>query len=587
MNIDITRMIPGLGGGLPARTLGLASSEARHQGRSVQAITSPAAQLGCVPAPDAGIPDLSASLRVNYQAPWYIPPEKQVPQPGESPTLKNDEWLSKTSHQPVTVENIEQALEKRRDLKAQGLEDQFTFEPLVTTLENMAVFIRHIRDNKQFAKELDEEEDRAMAWLEEKTAVLIKEKAPYKRTVQLAMALMTVCEELTNRRILIPLKEHDPLLFNNHCGNIDDAFSLERLIACSWGGNNTGVLPENEEFFTERGFYSAWEGLTTWLDRDDMLLYPSFQVLGLKDFCNFSHLPVHPIGMITDYTCNADGKMMSPLLFAMHDFEHMRQQSTRGQRDYKPGPGSSDLLCVPSRRLALRQLLLDSMPAALKSVAGERALELLLFELFHEKHPGSVAQSLGSGYSAFLSCLQDVAEPRRHKRAGYPPDTQKVTDTEASMAAFWVVRLWEYWQTADFALTPRQLQARTRMFMAFEAPRLQEHLDFIDRHRGTLRHLFAGKATWSGSHPQDGYYAVDVLADGLVRQQTLELFKTYDPTSGLCHLDNTDRAYFSALRYPDLREEIERRTGELLPADLVFDAPMLDEDPGTGTAMEE
>ena len=69
-----------------------------------------------------------------------------------------------------------------------------------------------------------------------------------------------------------------------------------------------------------------------------------------------------------------------------------------------------------------------------------------------------------------------------------------------------------------------------------------------------------------------------MLADSVKRQQRLILFRTEDPKTGLCHLDNTDLAWFAALRYPAQRNKIEERTGDRLPADLVFESSMLDQD---------
>ena len=586
MNMDSTPLTLRGPGGAQSGALAPAKRTGQHQNRSVtlpdkarktaQRPATGCAQKTQAAKPDPGYPDLAAPLVVNDEAPWYCPPAKRVPRPRHSPKLKGDTWLNHTSGQPDTLGEIEKTLERRRLLEAQGKGDEFTFEPLVTTLENMAIFIRHIRDGQQFAKALNAEEDRAMAWLEEKTALLIKDKAPYKRTVQLAMALVTVCEELTRRRILRPLRNLDTLFFQNHCSQFSGFISLDRLIACSWGGNNATVDKGHEEFFTASSYHLVWNSLSNSLNRDDMLLYPSFEPLELSHFCSFGHLAVHPVGMTTDYACNADGTMMSPLMFAVHDLDHMENLEVIGRRDYQASSAQEALLCSPAGRLGWRQCLLATT-SQLTGLAGKPALELLLFELFHERSPSNAARHLAYGYSSFLGCLQALGKARRHNRAGYHPDFQQVTDSQAAMAALWAVRLWKHWQAAGYHLTPEQLRAHALQFARAEAPALEKHLTFINQHRPTLRRLFAETPSWQGFI--DGHYRIHVLADSTMKQQSLTLFTTWDPDSGLRHLDNTDMAYFSALGYPDQRAEIERRTGAFLPPDLVFASTMEVTDP--------
>ena len=552
---------------------------ARHQGRSVQQVTDGPAigsserEKEAVSRPARRF-DFSASFAVNVESPDFVPLEKQVPQPGQSPTLKDDLWLSETSHQPGSLESIEKALEQKRQLESQGRGDEFIFEPLVTTLENMQVFIRHIRDGQQFTGTLTPKEDHVLAALEEKTALLLKAGAPYRRTVRLAMTLVAVCEEMTNLRILVPFEQQRPDFFKHYCSRIRTPICLDWLLAHSGDDNSCDAASVEDSFFSRDNVKAFWEGLAYYLARDDLLLYPSFHPLGLKDFCGFGHLDVHPVGMTTDYLMGADSSMKSPLRFAVHDLGHMYIR-TRTGADFPSPPGPTEALFhSPAERLNLRQLLLDRLPANPALAQCRPALTLLLFHLLHEMRPKESALHLGRGEASFLGCLSRLGRSRRYERAGYEDSFRKVTDSEAGMAALWAVRLWEHWEASGASLTQESLCAHAQRFLACEAPLLQEHLDFINRHRGVLRQLFVEQSELIQYEDDQEEIAVFISADGAEPGQPLRLFASYEPRSGLCNLDNTDLAWFSALAYSNLRDQIEQRTGDRPPADLFFSAPL-------------
>ena len=457
--------------------------------RTLAASDLPAARWRICPAP---------ALEVNQQSPDFVPLEKQVPQPHQSPQLKDDSWLRETSHQPGTLQEIGQALERYRQLIIEQRGDEFTFEPLITTLENMHIFIRHIRDGKQFGTDLTPKEDRAMAWLEEKTAILLAQRAPYKRTVQLAMALLTVYEQLTNARILAPLQKQKPLFFRNHWLWEERPLCLDQVIAWSWGGNNRCKIDGwSDDLSHPDCFAVSGISFNSYLHCPALLIYPSFQPLELDDFCGFGHLPLYPVGMTTAYALDADGKMRSPLTFALHDLVHMRSLALIGEPFSLSDPQDGCWLYSPARRLAFRQLLLDACPPTPALSGWRTALTLLLFQLFHELAPRKAVPYLTQGYASFLGCLTLLGRARRELRTGYHPRFRQVTDSQAAMVALWAVRLWQHWYGADYHLTPELLRAHARQFAVVEAPRLQEHLTFIDRHRGTVRQLLAEECEWN------------------------------------------------------------------------------------------
>ena len=387
---------------------------------------------------------------------------------------------------------------------------------------------------------------------------------------------MIVYEALTNRQVLAPWERQEPAFFRQHCIRAKDPVRLDRLADCRWRGDDSDVT---------RIFAPFWElsarddcRLGEYLNDKELLLYPSFDLLEPEASCRIAHLPVHRIGMLTSYARGAGGRLLSPLEFARASLRHAFTQAIIGRSSVAGLTSPARLqLCSPAGRLAWRQLYLDLQsdnrladnPAFAN---GKRARALLLFQLFRELCPMLAAEHLEEGYGSFLGCLRSLGEARRRRRAEYPADFQQVSDAQAAMAALWSTRLWGHWQASGFQLTSEGLHIHVQQFLAVEQPRLQEHLDFIDRHRGSLRAFFARQRSWH--YETDGQYTIDVLADSVYPEQFLRLFQRYDPDSGLCYLDNTDLAYFAALRHPDLRDGIEKATGAPLPADLVFDPPM-------------
>ncbi len=69
----------------------------------------------------------------------------------------------------------------------------------------------------------------------------------------------------------------------------------------------------------------------------------------------------------------------------------------------------------------------------------------------------------------------------------------------------------------------------------------------------------------SGPRNRPGPDKILVQADCSSPDKPLLLFSTYDLCCGLRNLDNTDHAYFSALRYRAWRQKIEARTRTRLP----------------------
>ncbi len=396
----------------------------------------------------------------------------------------------------------------------------------------------------------------------------------------LAVALVALCEIITERQILAPLRSNDSQARAAEQSQIYSTFASpvdpEIIMECDWGGNNPGGLNTTTHFCKNHAqstslerLFIALNGLFIAVYDKTLFVLPSFQELGLNDFCRFGHLPVYPIGMITTYALNADGAMMSPLSFLIHDIAHMSAlvgctgEHGRQRPSYSPGDRT---LRTWQRRLELRCLLLDQRPACLEPLELDPALVLLLFYLLHEQTPNDGAPCLNYSNDGFALCFSMLGLARREARAGLVEEYQSVTDTQAARAALWTLCLWKCWQTADFgALTQKQREACAQNFERRERPRLEQHLAFIERHRGALRQLFAdrhcireGKGTPSDSFSIDSRYFK-------YRANSLPLFQIRHERSGLCHLDNTDLIYFHALSSPVLRKQMESVTGASLP----------------------
>jgi len=520
----------------------------------------------------------SSDLRLNYPFPGWHLPQEGIPHPQCVLDLKKDRALGGWLQQPEGQGYIRDQLEKRSTAIKEDRADTFTFEPLKTTLENMKRIVGHIGSGKYFGADhpLTDSDVRALDWLEKRADVLLKKNAPYELTVHLCFAFLTVYEVMVASRVVPPSKpQGGGLWFYASLGNVEP----DEITAYSWGGNNTTGPKCGEEFYFRDGMYDTQRVCTHYLRQPNMLIYPSFQPLGIGDFCQFGHLPVHPIAMIPDFACNADGLMQSPLLFADHDVGHMCL--LRGVSMDKPGPQANvalpeAVLKSSGHRFALRQMLLDHTPVSLDGL--KPGLRILQFHLLHENGPRFAARFLEGDNLAFPQCLEAVTGTLRWKRAGYDPDDRKITDHEAVQAALWGARLLCQWRAAGFEpFDEQQVAVCAETFRAQDLPLLQRHLDFIERHRGNLRQMFIAGYGACTEDTQQRYLIETLFFSrlGVLSATRQTLFDSYDPQIGLCNLDNTDLAYFVALTSTELRDEIETCTGDKLPGNLLLasDAP--------------
>lgn len=519
--------------------------------------------------------DLSdPQLPINIDSPDYVPLDRLVPPPPSSPALQQDSWMTWLSGKPGEFEAPDYVagaspeeyfstqMRTRQQVEEAG--GRFAFKPFMITLVNMQRLIHHIQAGRQFPAPLTEAEAAALERLEAQTTALVQAGTPwYKDSVCLALSLMTVCELITNRQVLHPLRQAQPqhsrriLMYLHDCAA--DRNDLLAVLPWTPSPDAPKASAYIERLFREqlRGSLAA-AFLETIHDRDTWL-YPSFHPLTLDSFCRFCHLPLYPVGLTADYAAAADGVMRSPLYFADHDLQHMRTLQHKGRPEQ--GIAVETVLDSRERRLQLRQMLLDQTPQHLTDPQLGRALILLLFHLIHEDSPAGIALGIARSCSPFCFFLEKLTRALRELQDYYSATDRGYTERKAALAALWTASLWVRWKEAGYLLTPEQLQHHAQTFVRKEAPLLQQHLDFIAEHRGTLRPLFI--KSWlkpCDDDIKDGCF----LADMKPQQHFLTLFQR-DYGQMLRHLDNTDLAWFWAIERPEMRQKIQEVTRSPVP----------------------
>ena len=524
---------------------------------------------------------LEDRLTINSCAQGRMPQEGLVPAPVGGVSLRRDSWLCENCQAPKSAEMFQELVDSRR--RREERREEFVLEPLVITLENMRRFIGHIRAGRQYPGALTAQEERAMAMADEKAVALLQARAPYQRTVALALAFVTLCEIVTDRLVLEPLRQRDPARFARHVRRKEDwstrlgaqqpgglggnlsasALDPTQVMALGWGGNTPDGADETRQLFDAVSSLHLCYSLREALHNREMLIYPSFEVPGVRDLCRLRHLPLHVVGMTTAYAHNADGTLMSPLAFAEHDLGDMANQQAVGTSGYRNLSVEEFVLRVPDQRLVWRRMLLDQLPQVLRSLHLEAPLTLLLFQLFHKETPDNAAAFLDAGKASFFHCLCLLARARREERGGYSATWQTIGDTEAALAARWAVRLWSVWKAADYRpLQVDRLRELARAFVNQDVPRLQRHLNFIARHRSVLRQFFG---RWCHLDENSAGFRSFTFSPEFADMWHPPLFEDYHPRSGLTNLDNTDLAYFMALRSTRFRREVTAATGNPPP----------------------
>ncbi|MCY4473761.1 MAG: hypothetical protein OXC07_13230 [Kistimonas sp.] len=519
------------------------------------------AQTGS-PCPDLSDPDLP----INCPIPNFIPLEKQVPSPPFTPRLKEDLHLTTDFQADNSLTFIKEQLAERRRVEEKG--EEFVFAPLMVTLENMQTFIKHIEAGKQFEEPLTQEESAALKRIGQQTAKLVAAENPlYKRTLRLAVSLMLLCEIITQRLVLKPLHKEQPRLSEEIYSHYvvsylrkDSDNELWLLAALPLTAQHN---PDEEQALPVVWRHSnLYKTLFQTVTNQNLLLYPSFHPLTVADFCRFGHLPLHPVGLITDYVMGADSRLMTPLAFAEHDLQHMEQLIRIGDPDHQPTSPAEAALCSCAKRLDWRCLLLDKVPAPVAPLVSKPALQLFLFLLFHEENPRTNAGIVSLRLSAFSWYLSVLTDARTTKRDAYESIYWDITTNQTAMTVLWAIRLWSCWMAADCQLSQQQLQDCAQTFIDKDVPRLEQHLKFFSEHRVNLRLLFAQRCVFQSLDEHQAWKLGGQYGPG---GGPIHFFHSHSPKTGLRNTERSELVYFEALRSPANRCAMEEQTRARLP----------------------
>ena len=502
--------------------------------------------------------------------------ERTMPQPLHDigSKLARDDFLKDCLQHPERSQAFyDKEIERRQTMEYAGQE--YTFEPLLTTLHNMQRLTEHILDDQQFDKALTADDRAAFFVLKGEIKNLIDQQAPYKRSVQLAFMMSCMQEIVTARHIMPGLYSRFPdqverldQVRMTHCFEFSalpedktglnvkthaEDVPLARVLSCRWGGLNPGGTDEMQTLFAS---WSEFRLVSQWLDNRRIFLQPSFEPLDPEDFCRFAHAQVYPLGMMTTYALNADGTMMTPLSFFLHDLIHTENNKTW------QFVTSNRLLEGAGSRLAFRQRVLDNIPPALREHRLDRALELVLFNLLHEYPAPDATQLMAT--SSILPLLRAVNYARRESRSSYATPWQQVTDWQALLACLWVHRL--YTMAAEKTTTDALEQQAERLVLE-DIPALKAHLAFLERHHQTLQDHFLSQsrlsqgddglrwATWYSHGPYAAFYP----SGG-----HLTLLYDYHHLAET-PIDNTDVVYLDTLHNPQALQGLVEVTGEQPP----------------------
>jgi len=512
--------------------------------------------------------------------------EGKVPKPphGQTLSLVADAALTGWLQHPVRGLAWYQEEVRRRQLM-EGENKEYTSSVLRPTLENTRHFIGHLLADRHFTEPLTGAERRALEKIDGQAAALLRagQQVPYKRTVLVTFVFATLYDLLAQKRVLAPLAHQQPeLLQQRGNGAIPSLYAFkfsssrpdqqlqgqpqwqpqpvatidpEQVVSCCWHGLNPYGPDQGNTLFGNDHLMCIL--LPRMLDNPTVFLYPSWTPLDVDDLCRLGHLPVYPIGLITDYAANADGFMHSPLRFITHDIFHIQSQSvgSLGQiEDARP-------LAAPASRCAFRQLMLDLLPQVLAPWRLKRAMELLVFHLLHEVNSRSALAMLE--IKSFVPLLRVQAEARRASWCNYSRRYQGISDKQGAIAALWMHRLFAHWKASGFHLTDMQRYTFVCEFVRTDLPQLQWHLAYIEQHWTPLRELFFSES-WEGTSAFfDGWVKnrrFGCLKAVFVTDFSFDFFHWKEPHSGCC-LDYSDVLYFDRLHRPDGAEQIERATG--------------------------
>ena len=496
---------------------------------------------------------------------WF---ESLIPAPKEdvAAQLKPDAYLKGTStHFRLDSATYQRELAIRLRMKEEGRDDDYTFAPFMTLLDNMRAICAHCLAERQFEDTLAADEHRAFVALLGHIREMRRLGAPYKRTIWLAVLLATVQEVVSGRHVIDGLRQDARALWENErvqefvfypdfaprqytrrCLTYRQ-MDLDRVLACRWGGlNPEGVLDQFTEFLD--GSLLIHGHLPQWLDTPTLFLCPSFEPLEPADFCRLGHLPICPLGLTTRAAIKADGVMRTPLSFLERTLLHFLRLG-----HWSPRHDDSEILLAScAGRERFRWLVLDSLPASLRRL--ERALTLIVFYLLHEVPPGIARELMKYDHCGRL--LHSINEVRRVRRWDWPVPYQRISDEEAWLACHWAHGL--YSQLAEEPGACRPAADWIAQCLAQTLPQAREQWRFFAGHRDAIGVWLRSREVTEKARDGGLHHAIACRSTWCYRQFHHALVPFWEDHNKRCEgpVDYTDVAYFAVLHHPELREQM-------------------------------
>lgn len=390
----------------------------------------------------------------------YFSPRKQSPEfwtlfPVEPNTveLKYDPAFKEIFENGETgIRWYEEKVKQRKALlREKGSDDSFSVPELRVTMENLNIFVSHILEDKQFDQPLSDDEREAFLLLKKDIVrQLLSKQMPYKNVMKLVMTFVAIYDFTTYQKVvlkfyekinytpifaefegmLVPVYGLDPEqnMFAVHHSEPIDTMGIYRFM-------KDGVISDSNSIP-----FGALDDLEIYINNPEIVLYPSFNPLDINDFARMGHLPVYPLGLMDKYALNADGFLHTPWKFMAHDIFHIGDHA-----GYKYIHGDGILESIQSRFSFITTLMDSGADYLKKHKDARKAVELILFNIFHEKDFASALEGLEQ--SSLGELYDKVKRQQTEEAYHFSPEYSKILKSGVEAGSVWVKELYNFWKS--------------------------------------------------------------------------------------------------------------------------------------------
>ncbi len=364
--------------------------------------------------------------------------------------------------------------------------------------------------------------------------------------------------ELWSARCFRPGQKYELSIFT---GFPADEFTLRELYYLPWLSIlNATTCCEEKNNRCICSWWSRYKKFVQYLHNPDIILYPGYEALDLEDFARFGHLPVYPLGMITNYGTRADGAIESPAGFYGHDISHISDNPIHKHLD-----GSAPLHS-PRSRLNYRQSMLDKTASVLERHGGnlKKVVVYGIFDVFHEfGHKWEEGKTILDSDS-FLRLFWSLKILRKRTLYMYPPDYYDLTDEDAWQGCLLVHRLHQYWISEGAeVLTEDEIEHFYSATFHPCADALSTHMKIISDHKELFLSWFKLQIRKNANgllSSYDGFKSVYCDFTHQLYVSGVSCFRYGSPA-----YSNADIIYLELIRNPVIKKEIEQALGACIP----------------------